>query len=556
MKVTIRVISWLTILAFASCHSPRREAMRMLSNARVLSVERPDSAIRIIDSVYRMDVYLSERTRMDMALMQAEAMFRDVSIDDYDIGDLLSSVSNSVELKYATSYFVNKKEPAKASRAALYNGFIQQFYGEKEDAVQSYKNAESYGTEAEEWEIVATSRFRMAKLSIDEGNASEALSFLKEALGGFDEEKYQERALCSNMMAVAYMLQGDYDEAEKCLMNSMELADAVGLSGSRKKFLNNYAVLYRQQGKYDQAINCIRLLMNDTVMANVAELAVNCLNMGKAFMAEGALDSAAFYFKRSESLALEGDVKKETLLSVYGSLRQLALKEGNYPLAYQYGDNHERVLYEVMLDLQNQSVYRIRQQYDYEVMRSTMNDMMERAKAIIAIIIILLIGVVAFFFYRMARKNKRMAEINADLFHFMKQNETLRHHVESNANTEMLKSQELADLFADRFVAMQKLDYFMHGKWEMRSLYEIEKILFKTKDHKTEIMHVLDMMYPNMRETVKMRYPEMTELECDVYMLSNFKLSRVEEATLLGVSTSVLDKTRGKVHKIMDQERN
>ena len=46
----------------------------------------------------------------------------------------------------------------------------------------------------------------------------------------------------------------------------------------------------------------------------------------------------------------------------------------------------------------------------------------------------------------------------------------------------------------------------------------------------------------------------MDEMERRVCMLSRLKLSRLGEATLLGVSVSVLDKLRTKVRKTVEQE--
>jgi hypothetical protein len=55
-----------------------------------------------------------------------------------------------------------------------------------------------------------------------------------------------------------------------------------------------------------------------------------------------------------------------------------------------------------------------------------------------------------------------------------------------------------------------------------------------------------------LQAAFKAKYPQATDLECKVYLLSRFRLPRVEEATLLGISTSVLDKVRGKVRKMME----
>ena len=69
------------LLVCISCHAPTREAKRMIARAERLADTQPDSTVRLIDSVLRMPVYFSERQRMDMALLQAEALFGDRGTD-------------------------------------------------------------------------------------------------------------------------------------------------------------------------------------------------------------------------------------------------------------------------------------------------------------------------------------------------------------------------------------------------------------------------------------------------------------------------------------------
>ena len=65
---------------------------------------------------------------------------------------------------------------------------------------------------------------------------------------------------------------------------------------------------------------------------------------------------------------------------------------------------------------------------------------------------------------------------------------------------------------------------------------------------------LFNTIYPGLYDSLKEKYPDMSELERRVYMLNDFKLSRLDEALLLDVSTSVLDKARGKVKKLQEQE--
>ncbi|MBR3490815.1 MAG: hypothetical protein IKH44_00735, partial [Bacteroidales bacterium] len=56
-------IGFMVLLAFVACHTPTREARRMVDRAERLADTLPDSTARLIDSVLRMPVYFSERER-------------------------------------------------------------------------------------------------------------------------------------------------------------------------------------------------------------------------------------------------------------------------------------------------------------------------------------------------------------------------------------------------------------------------------------------------------------------------------------------------------------
>ncbi len=144
-------IGLLVLLALSACDSTTREARRMVKRAEQLADTFPDSTVRLIDSVLRMPANFSERERMDMALLQAEALFGDRGqeispVMDDDFFDEHANLSTSPELERAAAYYAGKKQYAKAAHAALYSGFVQQHYNEKEAAMRSFKEAEQYGS--------------------------------------------------------------------------------------------------------------------------------------------------------------------------------------------------------------------------------------------------------------------------------------------------------------------------------------------------------------------------------------------------------------------------
>ena len=88
--------------------------------------------------------------------------------------------------------------------------------------MQSYKEAEQYGTLGNDHYIVAKAQYRMGKMLLDDGRLDESIGMLKKASLSFDNDQLIEKALSYNMMGVSNMLLTQYDSAELCLQKSME----------------------------------------------------------------------------------------------------------------------------------------------------------------------------------------------------------------------------------------------------------------------------------------------------------------------------------------------
>ena len=550
------IIGLFVLLALTACHSPQREARQMARRAERLFDTMPDSTFKLIDSILRMPVYFNEKQRMDMALLQGEALFGDRGQEipplmDDEFFDDKPFLSTSPELERAADYYAHKKQYAKAALAALYSGFIQQHYNEKQAAMQSFKDAERYGEMVKDSLTVARAEYWMGKMLYDDGMAREAIVVFNKSCNRFDNH-YVEQAKVLNNMACCYLLCSQYDSTEVYLDHAFAFADKENSKKLKHKILNNYAVLYRLKGDFELAFNNLRESAGLSEF-DETEMFMFYLNMGKTCIAAGETDSASVYFQHLEVVLPEANVKNESKVSAYGALSLFAKRIGNDSLALQYREKHEQLLYDVMQKRQEQSVYRIQQQYDYESLQNTLNQKLARTQRIIAIGIVFLLGIVVMFLYHLAKRNKKEAEINANLFHFMQQNKAL---IESNKAHEkeiVETEQQVSEMLSERFRVMQKLNFSMNNPKNMIALKELGREVFGEREQWDAVKEVLTTLYPGLWETIELKYPEMNEMERRVYILSRFKLSRMEEASLIGVSTSVLDKLRTKVRKTIEQ---
>lgn len=537
------------LLALASCHSPQREARQMVRQAERLFATDPDSTARLIDSVLRMPVYFGERERMDMAMLQAEALFgerenAEISpLMDDEFFDDKPFLSTSLELEHAADYYAKKKKFDKAAHAALYSGFVQQHFNEKTAAMQSFKDAEHYGELAKDSLTMAIAEYKMGKLLLDDGMKQKSFAVLEAAEIGF-RHCIIEKALVKNMMGVCYMLQGDYEDAEISLQQSLSLFNIRPENKLKHKVLNNYAVLSRLQGKHEQAIAYLKQIEQERNLDNT-DLLMLYMNFGDVYSEENKMDSATLFYEKVKKLLLKDGIKKSSIVAAYNSLSLFAKNQGDVSSALQYCELHEQRLYEVMHQQQEQTIYRIQQQYDYETLQNVLNRKILLRHRIILIISLLLFAATVIILILQLRQ-KRMREAEAEM---KRQIDSLKSDLRESVKTPYLE-QELSSrirLIAAAYHTQQKA-YDLKKEWN--------PIVFRLMNGKETVFEAvleeIEKVYPNIVAVLHQKYPELNETETRVCLLSCSNLSNTEMAEILGISKHTVDKNRSKLRDKMN----
>ena len=556
-------IGLIALLLLASCTGTTRKARKMVRCAERLADTLPDSTLRLIDSVLRMEAYFSERERMELAMLQGDLLFGHHDTAAGSIPPLMDDeyfddkpfFSTSPELERAAAYFARKKQYDRAATAALYSGFVQQHYGENKIAMRSFKDAEQYGDMAGDSLAVAMAQYWMGKMLYNDGMEQDALAQFRKSSERFGH-RFVERAKALNSMGCCHLLSGQIDSAEICFKQGVSYADKSNSYELKRKILNNYSVLFQLQGKYDQAVNCLREIAQEPGLDETKRLLLY-LNLGDIYLDFGVMDSAVVYYKHVETLLPNAQTKTETKVSAYSFLSRFAEIQHDDSMALFYWKQYDKWLNEVRDKREQNNVYGIQKKYDYDALQNAMNrKVILRQRVIIILSIIAVVVLLAFVLsqIRLSRIRKQEAEINANLFHFMQQNEILKQHHEEYRDKDFDKSQTISNLLEAKFNAMLKLEYLAQNPGDKSYLRELEKEFFGGKNHWEAMMEVFDTLYPSYRATLKEKYTDMTDIERNEILLSRYKLTRAEEAALLGITTSVLDKVRGKVRKALKKE--
>ena len=521
----------------------------MVRRAERLFDTDPDSTVALIDSVLRMPVYFNEKHRMGMALLQAEALFgnragQEISpLMDDEFFDDKPFLYTSPELERAADYYAEKKKFDKAAHAALYSGFVQQHYGEKQAAMRSFKDAEHYGGLVGDSLTMGRAQYWMGKMLFEDDAFQEAVIMLEKTEKGFGLHPV-ERALVQNMLAVCFMVLGDNESAESRLQQSLMQSERCHAYKVKCRALNNYAVLHRLQGEFDLSFDNLRQT-TECYNRNDSELFAFLLNMGKTFMAARRMDSAGVYYQRVGDLLSVVQVKNETKVSAYGALSRFEEIQGNTQLALQYRQKLEDFLYEVMQQRQEQSIYRIQRQYDYENLQNALNrKIILRHRVILVISLLLLAATVIILILQLRQKKMREAEAE-----MKRQIDSLKSDLRESVKTPYLE-QELSSrirLIAAAYHTQQKA-YDPKKEWN--------PIVFRLMNGKETVFEAvleeIEKVYPNIVAVLHQKYPELNETETRVCLLSCSNLSNTEMAEILGISKHTVDKTRSNLRDKMN----
>ena len=246
--------------------------------------------------------------------------------------------------------------------------------------------------------------------------------------------------------------------------------------------------------------------------------------------------------------------KQETLASAYNVLSRFAEKQGDITKALRYREQHEIMVSQIFSQLQDQVIYNIQKRYNYEALQNRMNQKLIRRHHIIILVSILaVLGLVALAVskIRLAKIRKQEAEAKNRLFHFMQQNKELQQKHEDSEKVAMDYAQQLSNALNKEALIMQRLEIYLGNQGDKYCLSSLNNAVFEDRDHWEALMIVFDTLYPDVRKNLAIQYPELTEMEQKIFILSYFNMSRDEESLLFKKSVHMVDKWRTSGRKKM-----
>lgn len=447
------------------------------------------------------------------------------------------------------------RDVKQVAQDALENARIQFDSGNKVEAMRLFKEAEHYGIMANQTLMVAHARYHIAQCLGYYADKEEVVSLLKAAAEGFGED-YADRAEALRELGDFYQYHGQFDSSAYYLDQALKYAEQSGALEAKRDCLSAFHVMYFNAGDYEKSAN----YLSQFWQASIEDADDNLLmyyyhDMGNIFYESGNLDSANYYYSRLEELVSQTEPNADTWF-YYGVLSDYAEELGDYETACKYGCLYEEGNNLKEIEQQENNLALISHKYDSEVMQNELNRKIiikQRVIVIVSLVATLVLAALLVSQIRLARRRKREAEINAELFHFKQQNKDL---AQKHAEYEQIQ-QDYADRLSEALMKEQRimllLDNYLNSNKKANLLKDLETSVYDDKDHWEAMLEVVDQLYPELAETLQQKYPNLDEDERKSYILSYFKLSRQEEADYLGTTVNMVDKLRGRRRKKMEE---
>lgn len=553
MKIS-RLIFGSLLLALVACNPSQREAKQLLRQAESVLETYPDSALHLIDSAMHMEVYFPEAQRMEMALLQARAIYG----DDRDATDytnekgnfvwsvMLNRVYISPDLDRAASYFAQKGQFKKAGLAALYKGYDYQEVFADTLALPMFKEAARYGLRANDSLTVARALFQTGRLLYQRRFYLSAATALDSADRYFGNRLY-ERAFVQNMMGVNQCFLEEFYDAAIHLANSIDFALESGNKDAQWRAMFNQGILAGEKffDQRDAGLQYLRLLEVDTTGLKLAHQAYAIYHLYKKHNMRHKIEPITnktidhylelWSYAQSSNSYGEYHIFSSSLYKSYGRQHDL------YPVYTQSWEKSTKdgTIYTL------KKMLRQRQRDEYQSIRNVLDakKIQEQHKALVfcmvaLVALLLIIGVMLFWLKR--KPKTEMVETQPEE---PKPEIQMPEQPKENPFVKQELTNRLRLILAAARIEKNAYDPKMEWKPLVRQVMNGKETAFESA------VSVIEAAYPGLQAMIAEQFPDLNETDAKVCLLSCSGLSNTEMGDLLGLSVHSINKSRSELRK-------
>lgn len=556
MKMS-RLIFGSLLLALVACNPSQREAKQLLRQAESVLETYPESALHLIDSAMHMEVYFTEAQRMEMALLQARAIYGDdrdatdptASNGNFLFDKVMNRIYTSPDLDGAPAYFAQKGQLQKAGLAALYKGYdLQSIYADSL-ALLSFEEATDYALRAGDTLTAARAFFQMGRHLHWMDQYVEAAAALDSADRYFGNRLY-ERAFVQNMMGVNQCFLEEFTDAAIHLANCLEFAVESGNKEAQWRGMFNQGILAGDKffDQRDVGLQYLRLLEAE---ATGLKLATKAYGIDKLFFnynvrhkIKPVSDDSTAYYGGVWAHAMQFDRKYKLggadVFCFYGRQHDL------YPIFLTHWITADETVYGDSFGVLK-NYRRQQQRNDYLALRNTMTEkhLQKQHQALVFCIVVLaalLLLIAALLFW--PRRKPKTETIETQLEEPKPEIQaTEPEQPKENPFVKQELTNRLRLVLSASRIEKNAYDPKMEWKPLVRQVMNGKETAFESA------VSVIEAAYPGLQAFISEHYPDLNETDSKVCLLSCSGLTNTEMGDLLGLTVHSINKSRSELRK-------
>ena len=515
------------LAAFFTACKPPIDPKAQLHKAERNIETNPEAALASLDSVLNPDLSLRHADHIKYILLHAEATYLS-----------FKEVKNDTAIFEVCRYYEKKQDLPQLTKATLYSACVLEAQGQTDAAVDAYNRAFALASQNADSALMAKAKHYLGNLNYYGGYYDEALKNFMEADKYYANNLFK-KAQMHRILGQTFALKHENDSALHYLEKGLVLARNTKNVAIESNILNAMSIVYREKGDYDKSF----LLLRQSVSVGVAEndsIRLH-LNYADLFLSMNELDSAGYYAEKLKREVKNVDGGSE-LVAIYDLLAKYEANTGNMDSAYLFQQQHINTVSDEYSRRLQQSVYEAQQKYDFEHLQNVLNGkIIQRQRVVIFVSFALAIAacVIAWLLLRTKKIKEAERQVKAELQNLIQKTEDRNVVVNSQLNWRL-----------DMIVSLAK----MTGK-PINSKNEFEKLkydIFGAKEAPFEaVAAILEECYPTLYATIRNGYPQMTETETKVCLLSCTDLSNADISSVLDVSIHTVNKCRSSIREKM-----
>ncbi len=524
----------LSVIAF-SC-SRHDDVEYLLTKAQAIMETYPDSALMYTDSIVMPEKSLTKEKYMEYLVTKVQAKYK-----NYD------DIREDTNIFEAKHYFDKKRNNKKYHMYAyLYSGCVYDERGEYENALRDYKTAfilaENMNDSLYMWRINSY----IAEVFYNETYYNDALRIYKKSvdLATCNEDKANSYAdLCR-----VFYTNNENDSALYYLKRAINIAESTKDEKTIALVYQNAYVFYSECDEPELAIKYLTMSYeknNDALKENLY-----ILNFLSYYLKENDMISAKLYQSKlkKELQSIEDVYLRITACDAFVNYYSL---NNMYDSALYYQKELTYLLDGIYKRNLEQNIYDVQKKYDYELQQNVYQKRLNKRLLILICILLtlLLVLIVSFVLITNSRRREKLlSEQLEDLSNVNDCYEKIKYEI----------NESLKNSLKERFNIIRKVSIIEHNNKTDENLKKIKEYTYGSinKTAFEASVCVIESAYNNITSFIKDTYPELTETEYKVCLLSIAPISVNDIAVISGLSIDTISKSRSNIRKKLKIEDN